>query len=70
MKLKWVVIGLSAYAICPRCENYPLIFHGLDEYHNYILQCKRCGIAIVRKTPLKELQKKAVNRFWGRKNDN
>jgi len=70
MKLKWIVIGLSAYAICPRCGAYPLIFHGRDEYHNYILQCKRCGIAIVRKTPLKELQKKAVKRFWGVKNDN
>jgi len=70
MNLKWIVIGLSAYAICPKCGNYPLIFHGIDEYHNYILQCRRCGIAIVRKTPLKELQKKAVKRFWGVKNDN
>jgi uncharacterized Zn finger protein len=66
--LKWIVIGLSAYAICPKCGNYPLISHGLDEYRNYLLQCRRCGIIIARKTPLKELQKRAVKRFWGVKN--
>jgi len=68
--IRWIVVGQSAYAICPRCGAYPLFLHGRDEYHNYILQCKRCGIAIVRKTPLKELQKRAVKRFWGVKNDN
>jgi len=70
VNLKWVVIGLRAYAICPRCGAYPLFFHGRDEYHNYILQCKRCGIAIVRKTKIEKLQKKAVKRFWGKQIDN
>ena len=70
VNLKWVVIGLRAYAICPRCGAYPLVFRGVDEYHNFLLQCRRCGIIIARKTKLEELQKRAVKRFWGVKNDN
>ena len=68
--MKWIVVGRSAYPICPHCGAYPLIFYGLDQYHNYILKCKRCGIAVVRKTPLTELQKRAVKRFWGKQIDN
>jgi len=63
--LKWIVIGSSAYAICPRCGNFPLFFYGHDEYHSYLLQCKRCGILVSRKTPIEQLQKRAVKRFWG-----
>jgi len=42
--MKWIVVGQSAYPVCPRCGAYPLFLYGRDEYHNQILQCRRCGI--------------------------
>ena len=65
MRLKWVVVGQSAYPVCPRCGAYPLIFYGRDEYRSYLLQCRKCGILVSRKTPLEQLEQKAVKRFWG-----
>ena len=65
INLKWIVVGQSAYPVCPYCGAYPLFLYGLDEYHNYMLQCKRCGILVARKTPPSKLKQKAVRRFWG-----
>jgi len=70
MRLKWVVVGQSAYPVCPHCGAYPLVFYGYVEHLGHLLLCNRCGIAVRRKTPLTQLQKKAVKRFWGVKNDN
>jgi hypothetical protein len=67
--IKWIVVGQSAYPSCNRCSAFPMIFWGKDEYGNYLLACRTCGILVARKTQLKELQKKAVKRFWGVKND-
>jgi hypothetical protein len=47
-----------------------MIFWGKDEYGNYLLACRTCGILVARKTPLAKLKQKAVQRFWGKQNDN
>ena len=68
MKLKWIVAGQNAYAICPCC-GASLTPYGRVERLGYLLLCNRCGIAVRRRTPLSKLQKKAVKHFWGKQID-
>ena len=65
MSRKWVIIGERAYPVCPRCGAYPMEFYGRDEYSNYLLRCRRCGILVARRTPPSKLGKRALKRFWG-----
>jgi len=65
MSRKWIIIGENAYLSCPCCSAFPMRDYGRDEYGNYLLQCRRCGILVVRKTQPTKLRKSALKRFWG-----
>ena len=68
MNLKWVTIGGYAYPICPKCGAFLRYYGECQKIH--VLVCEKCTIAVLRKTPFEKLQKRAVQRFWGKKNVN
>ena len=65
--IRWVWINGEMYPQCSRCGSYPLFLKGkftsCDKHNYYILECSNCGRVYTRKTPPRELRRRAENNW-------